>query len=351
MQRIGHIFNSENRIGCNFVLKSSSAPSGRTHRFPTQYHTCGDLLRRHLISTLTAFFLLAFLFILPATNTAAQELKCEVAVNADKVPGSNKQVFTTMQKAILEFVNHTRWSDMHYQSSEKIECNMLITIDEMTDEKTFKANLQIQARRPVYNSSYYSSLLNFKDPNFNFEYIEHQTIDYIEGQTNDELVSLLAYYCYMIIGMDCDSYSDVGGTPSFRKMETVVNLEQSKGLVGWKAFDDLRNRYAYSNNLNDENLKNFRHASYLYHRLGLDQMASSTDKGCAKVLEALREIKKSYDIKSSCVAITSFMETKRDELINIFSHATDNQKKEAYDLLISIEPSQSDKYETILKKN
>lgn len=138
MQRIGHIFNSENRIGCNFVLKSSSAPSGRTHRFPTQYHTCGDLLRQHLISILTAFFLLAFLFILPATNTAAQELKCEVAVNADKVPGSNKQVFTTMQKAISEFVNHTRWSDMHYQSSEKIECNMLITIDEMPDGKPSK---------------------------------------------------------------------------------------------------------------------------------------------------------------------------------------------------------------------
>lgn len=309
-------------------------------------HILRTAMRRMRLAWMTAALCAA-----ACGTVAAQELKCEVTVNADKVPGSNKQVFSTMQKAISEFVNHTRWSDMQYQSSEKIECNMLITIDEMPDERTFKANLQVQARRPVFNSSYYSSLLNFKDPNFNFEYIEHQPIDYVEGQSNEELVSLLAYYCYMIIGMDCDSYADVGGTASFRRMETVVNLEQSKGLTGWKAFDDLRNRYAFSNNLNDENLRSFRHASYLYHRLGLDQMANSTDKGCAKVLEALREIKKSYDIKSSCVAITSFMEAKRDELINIFSQASESQKKEAYELLMALEPSQSDKYEIILKKN
>lgn len=279
-----------------------------------------------------------------------QELNCKVTVNSDKVPGSNKKVYATMEKAISDFMNQNKWSDYKFKPEEKIDCSMLITINEVgADEKSYSASLQVQSRRPIYNSAYYSPVINMQDEKFSFEYIEMQSLDYNESQFNDDLTSMLAYYAHLIIGYDLDTYSELGGTEHFRKMEAIVNQAQGKGNKGWKAFDDMRNRYALANNLNDENLKDFRRCQYQYHRLGLDLMSESAEKGLINITEGLKNVEKSNKMRSSCVAITTWIETKRDEVINIFSKANSEQKKTAYTIMTTLDPSQSDKFEEILK--
>lgn len=278
----------------------------------------------------------------------AQELNCNVLVNSDKITGTNKQIFISLQKSINEFVNNRRWTDLQYQISEKIDCSFTVIINEQVDEKTFKATIQVQARRPVFNTTYYSPLFAFKDDNFNFEYIEHSPIEYVEGTFSSNLTSVLSYYCYLIIGYDSDSFSKLGGTPYFSKAESIVNLAQSQQYPGWKAFEDSRNRYALMNNLLDENLRKFREFFYEYHRLGLDEMTGGVEKGRAKIASSILALREVNRVRPSCVALMSFLDAKRDEIINIFSNATPAEKKSVYDLLIDIDPSQSERYKPIL---
>ncbi len=292
-------------------------------------------------------FLAAALF-LPFSATA-QELNCKVVVNADKVPGSNKSIFKSLQSAVSDFLNQTRWTDMHYDFDERIECNMLITINSQTDEKTFSASLQVQSRRPVFASSYFSSLLNWQDEFFNFQYIEMSPLEYVDGQFTDNLTQTLAYYAYLIIALDCDSYKLKSGTPYYEKAERIVNLAQSTGGDGWKAFADPHNRYAMINNLVDNNLQPFRESLYTYHRLGLDLMSQDAAKGRIAVAEALTKMQDANRARPQCVAISAYVGAKRDEIISIMHGGNTQQKKQAYDIMASLDPSQSDKYEHILK--
>ena len=277
-----------------------------------------------------------------------QELNCNVIINSDQIKGTNKQVYVTLQKALSEFVNNRRWSDFTYTSTEKIECSFVIVVNEQNDN-TFKANLQIQARRPVFNSAYYSSLFNFQDENFNFEYLEMSQLEFTEGVFGSNLTSVIAFYCYLIVGYDCDSFTKMGGTPYFNKAEAIVNTAQSQSEKGWKAFEDDRNRYALVNNLLDDNLRKFREFYYEYHRLGLDEMYNDVGKGSAKIAASIQALREIPPLKRSCVVITSFLETKADELIKIFSKAPAQEKTDVHELLMDLDPSQSTKYEPILK--
>lgn len=279
----------------------------------------------------------------------AQELNATVIVNSDKISGSNKQVFNSMQKDMQEFLNLHRWTDMQFQPAERIDCNFVITISSVTDEKTFKGDLQIQARRTVYNATYYTTLFNFKDNDFTFDYIEHSPVEFVEGSFTSNMTAVLAYYAYIVIGLDCDSYEKMGGTPYFNKAEAIVNLAQSQSVTGWKAFENDRNRYALINNLLDNNLVKFRETYYEYHRLGLDEMANSASKGSAKIAESLQNLREVNRARPSCVALMSFLEAKRDEIVNIYSKAPSKEKTDVYNLLMDIDPSQSAKYEPILK--
>jgi hypothetical protein len=281
----------------------------------------------------------------------AQELTCNVTVNSDKIKSGNKQIGVALQKAITDFLNNRKWTDLQFKSNEKIECSFLVTINTQTDEKTFTATLQVQARRPVYNSSYYTPLINFKDENFNFEYIEMSPLEYTDGSYSSNLTAILAYYAYVIVGYDSDSFSKFGGTPYFEKAESIVNLAQSESDKGWKAFVDDRNRYALINNLLDENLRKFREFYYDYHRLGLDEMSNDVAKGSAKIASSIQYLREVNRARASCVALTSFLEAKRDEIVNIFSNAPTTEKNDVYNLLMDIDPSQSAKYEPILKSN
>lgn len=282
-------------------------------------------------------------------SLSAQELQCNVVVNYDQIPGSNNQVFKTMQRAISDFLNQNKWTDFRYENNEKIICNILITVSEMADEKNFKASLQVQARRPIYNSSYQSPIFNFQDENFNFEYIEHTPLEFVENQFGNNLSAMLAYYAYLIIGYDCDSYAKMGGTALFEKAETIVNLAQGQSFSGWKAFEDPRNRYALINNILDDNLRKVREAFYFYHRLGLDEMFAGAEKGVPQVTQVLTLLKEANSVRPSCVFITSFLDAKRDEIINIYSNASKEEKKTAYGLLMDIDPVMAERYEQILK--
>lgn len=280
----------------------------------------------------------------------AQELKCNVIVNSDQIAGTNKQVFFTLQKALSEFVNNRRWSDFQYATNEKIECTFVIAVNEQNDN-SFKTSLQIQARRPVFNSAYYTSLFNFKDDNFNFEYLEMTQLDFTEGSFGSNLTAVIAYYCYLIVGYDCDSFTKMGGTPYFIKAEGIVNTAQSQqSEKGWKAFEDSRNRYALINNLLDDNLKKFREFYYDYHRLGLDEMHNDVGKGTAKIASSIQVLREVNRLRPSCVAISSFLETKADEIVNIFSKAPSKEKTDVYELLMDIDPSQSTKYDPIINQ-
>jgi hypothetical protein len=281
------------------------------------------------------------------SSLQAQELKCNVIVNSDQIGGTNKMVFVSMQKAISEFINNRRWSELQYAQHEKIECSFVITINTQSDN-SFKATLQIQSRRPVYNSVYYTTLFNFKDDNFNFDYLEMTQLEFTEGIYSNNLTAVLAYYCYLIVGYDCDSFSKMGGTASFLKAEAIVNSAQSQSEKGWKAFESNRNRYALINNLLDDNLKKFRELFYDYHRLGLDEMYNDVGKGSAKIASSIQALKEVNSIRPSCVVVTSFLETKADEIVNIFSKAPAEEKTSVYELLMDIDPSQSAKYDPII---
>ena len=290
-------------------------------------------------------FLVFLLFSLPFYS---QELKCTVNINSDMVQGTNKSVFNTLQKSVSEFINTRRWSEMTHTNNEKIECSIAIVVKKV-DADVFTADIQVQSRRPVYNSSYNTTLFNFKDNYFTFDYKEFDQLEMNESTITSNLTAVLAYYAYIIIGYDLDSYTRLGGTPFFEAAERIVNAAQAADLVGWKAFESSKNRYALVNNLTDEAFKKYRSYFYEYHRMGLDEMSINMTNARAKIAAGLPLLREANRARPSAIVIASFLDAKNDELINIFSKATDKEKKEAVEILMDVNPTQTERYEKILK--
>jgi len=278
----------------------------------------------------------------------AQELKCTVSINSDMVQGTNKSVFNTLQKSVTEFINTRRWSEMTFTNPEKIECSITIVVKKVEGDM-FTADIQVQSRRPVYGSSYNTTLFNFKDNYFTFDYKEFDQLEMNESTITSNLTAVLAYYAYIIIGYDLDSYSRLGGTPFFEAAERIVNAAQAADLVGWKAFESSKNRYALVNNLTDEAFKKYRSYFYEYHRLGLDEMSINMTNARAKIAAGLPLLREANRARPSAIIIASFLDAKNDEFINIFSKATDKEKKEAVEVLTDVNPTQAERYEKILK--
>lgn len=283
----------------------------------------------------------------------AQELACTVTVNADQIEGSNKSVFNTLQQAVSEYVNTMRWTNMTFTEQEKIECSMMIIVSAVSDNM-FTAEFQVQSRRPVYGSSYTTTLLNFKDNYFNFTYQEYDRLEYQENVFTTNLTAMLAYYCYLIIGHDMDSFARLGGTPYFQQCENIVSAAQSASLEsseqnGWKAFDSNRNRYALINNLMDEAFKGYRNFFYEYHRLALDQMVNNVGNARARIAEGLPVLRDANRARPATYVINTFLDAKADELTDIFSKGTEAEKKAVYEVLMDIDPTRGNTYEKIKK--
>lgn len=297
------------------------------------------------------FKIITILILLLTLHTAsAQELNCTVQINSDQISGSNKAVFNTLQKSISDFMNNRKWSEMTFTNIEKIECSMNIVIKSVSQDN-YSAEIQIQSRRPIYNANFYSTLFNFKDNNFSFDYKEFDQLEMNENTITSNLTAVLAYYAYIIIGYDMDSYARLGGTSFFQAAERIVNAAQAADLAGWKAFESSRNRYALINNLTDEAFKKYRNYFYEYHRLGLDEMSTNIVNARAKIATGLPVLRETNRARPSAIAISSFMDAKTDELINIFSKASEKEKKEAVEILSDVNPTQINRYEKILSNN
>ena len=303
-----------------------------------------------MISKFKYIFVLTLcsLFLAPAK---AQEINCSVTVNSDAIEGSNKQVFETLKQAIEEYMNQNRWTNMTYAEKEKIECNLLLVVKAYQDNM-FACEMTLQSRRPVYGTSYTTPLLNFKDNSFNFTYQEFDRLDYQQNQFTTNLTAMLAYYCYLIIGHDQDSFQRLGGTPFFQACEEIVNACQSASmdqteLKGWLAFDSNRNRYELINNLLDEAFKKYRNYYYEYHRLGLDEMSGNVTNGRARIAEGIPVLKEAYRARPATYVINTFLDAKADELADIFAKGTDKEKKSVYEILMDIDPTRQQTYERI----
>ena len=285
------------------------------------------------------------------TNIWAQELRCTVTINSDQIQGTNKELFNTLKQSIEEYVNSLRWTNMTYQEKERIECSMLLVVKSVQDDM-FNCEFTCQSRRPVWGTSYSTPLLNIKDNNFAFRYQEYDRLDYQQSTFTTNLTALLAYYCYLIIGHDMDSFSKLGGTPYFQACESIVNAAQSASLetaeaAGWKAFESNRNRYALINNLMDEAFKPFRMFYYEYHRLGLDEMINNVTNARARIAEGLPLLKEAQRARPATFVVTTFLDAKSDELVNIFAGGTPDEKKKIYELLLDLDPTRQAVYEGI----
>lgn len=284
----------------------------------------------------------------------AQELNMTVNLNTAQVEGTNQQMFETLKQSITEFYNTTRWTDMTVAENERIECSMLIIVKSVTTENLFSCEMQVQSRRPIYNTTYSSPLINFKDNDFNFVYQEFDRIEFQPQQFTSNLAALLAYYAYLIIGYDMDSYARLGGTPYFQVCENIAQMGQSASTQGgeadgWKAFSSTRNRYALINNLMDEAFHPFREYIYTYHRLGLDMMTENVANGRARIAKDIEVLHTANKARPATYVVYTFMDAKNEELVQLFQKGTADEKKAVYDVCMAVDPTRQDQYDKINK--
>ena len=291
------------------------------------------------------------ILLLTALFVSAQELRCKVTINSDKIEGSNKSVYETLRQTLEEYINTTRWTNLTFAEKERIDCSMMIIVNSV-DNNVYHCEMQIQSRRPVYNTAYYSTMVNMRDVQFNFLYQEFDRLEYTPGVFTTNIAELVAYYCYLLIGYDMDSYSRLGGTPYFQECEGIVSTAQSASIddaevKGWKAFDSNRNRYALINNLMDEAFRDFRNYYYEYHRLGLDEMSQNVANGRARIAEGITILRETNKARPATYAVNVFLDAKSDELINIFSQGTSSEKDLVYETLNAVDPTRQAQYEKI----
>lgn len=278
----------------------------------------------------------------------AQELNCRVEVNAAQLEGSNKSIFETLQTAINEYVNTTRWTQAQFSPNEKIECTLLFTISKYDESTgTMEGTLQVQSSRPVYNSSYLTTLINFKDNNIAFTYTEGEPLLYSETSMESQLTQILNFYIYLILAVDFDSFSPRGGDQFFERLETIVHQGQSSGETGWKAFEDTKNRAAVLASFTDPSTRTIRDLYYTYHLQGLDQMSVSLDKGRKTIDGTLDILNDVFKVAPMSVGLSMFKDAKLDELVNIYSKAPADEREHAYQLLSPMFPTEQTRLEKI----
>lgn len=292
--------------------------------------------------------LLILLFVL-AKFSFSQELNCQVEVNSDQIQGSDKSVFENLQKRVFEFMNNRKWTTEVFSNQERIECTILINIGERVSNNRYKSTITVQSRRPIFNTSYNSTMLNHVDKEFEFEFNEFEPIDFSENSHLNNLSSVLGYYAYLIIGLDYDSFEKEGGTKYLRKAQKIVNNAQGAQEAGWKAFEGLDNRYWIIENWLNQTYKPLRACWYDYHRLGFDAMASKVPESRAKVLESLKQLETVYNQYPTSFMLQMFFNAKSDECVKLFQGGFPSEKAEAYNLLSKLNPGNLTKYEKIKK--
>lgn len=282
-------------------------------------------------------------------TSQAQELSCTITINSTQITTSDRGIFRDMKTAFEQFMNSRKWSSDSYKSYEKIICNILITITKMPAIGNFSASVQVQAARPVFNTNYSSLIFNFADRDWEFEYIESLPLEFNDNNYTTNLTSMLALYAYLIIGVDYDTYSELGGTPYFQKALAVVNNAQQANRPGWQPLNSNRSRYWIVENYNNGQMVDMRKAMYAYHRQGLDTFDKDPDKSREVILKGLRDVKKVRDVNPTSILVVSFFDAKSKELANIFSSGSIQVRREAYDIITAIDPSNRASYEKMIQ--
>ena len=279
----------------------------------------------------------------------AQELNAKITINRSQIQGTDASVFDELQKQLEQFVNERQWTNLHFQKNERIVCNFNITVTKYdASSNIFTCKALIQANRPVYNSAYTTTLYNNTDNNFNFEYTQFDQIVFTPDNIDNQLTALFAYYAYLIIGINLDSFAAMGGDEVLQQCMNVANSAQNLNYPGWKAFDDSRNRYAFINEYLDGGMRQFRQFQYDYYRTGLDERAGNAERGRANITMAMELLKNSHENKPLSLVPQIWTDYKRDEIANIYKgKGTPKEKETVYDILFGINASQNAAWDKI----
>lgn len=296
---------------------------------------------KYYLSLILSFFILS--------GTQAQDLNARVQILTPKIQNTNKRAIEALEVSITDFLNNRKWSNDQIKPNEKIDCSFVLNIKEWDGSSTFKAEAQIISTRPVFNSTYNSTSLSMSDKNFDFSFSEGQPFDYSDQNYIGNLTSLLAFYAYVIVGLDYDSFSKMGGSPYYTKAQTALNNAQTSGYAGWQAHENLKNRYWLIENLLSKNFHPLREFIYSYHREGLDSMADNISQGRKAILNVMPKLNELDRQKQGAIFSQTFFTAKADEIANIFSNADPTDKMKVYNIMADIDPSNIRKYD-ILKK-
>ena len=280
----------------------------------------------------------------------AQELQAKITINHNQIQGTDASVFDDLQKTLEQFINDRQWTNLQFQKNERIVCNFNVTVTKYDPTSNlFTCTALIQANRPVYNSAYTSTLYNNRDNDFTFEFAQFDQLDFNEEMIDNQLTALVAYYAYLIIGLDLDSFSPMGGEDVLQRCMNLTNNAQNLQFPGWKAFDNSRNRFAIINDYLDAGMRLFRQLQYDYYRLGLDEMANNADRGRTNITTTLEEnLKKCHEDKPLSLLPQIWTDYKKDELANIYKgKGTQKEKESVYEILFGINASQNSSWEKI----
>lgn len=274
-------------------------------------------------------------------TVVSQELNCTVKVIHSQIQGTNSSVFETLETAINEFMNNRAWTDLQFQKDERIECTMNITITKYVEANNhFSGEILLQSARPVFNSSYNSTVFSIKDSNLEFDYKEYDPLEWNENNLDNNLTAVLAYYAYLFIGMDLDTFSPLGGTQILQTVENIVNNAQTLTEPGWGAFKDTKNRHAIINDYMESSMEPFRQMQYKYYRQGMDEMANNADRGRTAITEAIELLNEAHRNKPLSMLPQLFTEYKRDEIVNIYKgHGTEKERQTVKDICSNINAS------------
>ena len=292
------------------------------------------------------------LTLLAVLGIHAQELQVKVSVNHSQIQGTDASVFENLQQTIEQFMNERSWTDLQFQQNERIQCNINLTVNKyLRDENRFECTALIQANRPVFNADYTTTLYNNRDASFNFNFQLFDQLNFAEENIDNQLTALLAYYALLVIGIDLDSFSPMGGTDVLQRCLVLVNNAQNLSFTGWKSFEDNRNRFAIINDYMDESLKPFRQLQYDYYRKGLDEMANNSERGRTEITAALEnDLQQAHENKPLSLLPQIWTDYKKDELSSIYKgKGTQKEKQRIYDLLMGLNASQNNSWELITK--